>query len=193
MFLYSRSIFNLLDRLTGSEAARSAVKEASGVAITDLNQDQLPDTPEQLAAAYGYMLEKGIPLDGTTLAYNRSEVRQVLAREGEEYSTVFSLGILGAREQANLAAARKSLDEGPAPVIGAPDNLGGGDNRVSLHPGGHPDRHDASADHFAAGGGGRLLPAAGPVDEVGGLRLCNHLAGGPGGVVALCLYVPDGL
>ena len=120
VFLYSRSIFNLLDRLTGSEAARSAVEEASGVAITDLNQDQLPDTPEQLAAAYGYMLEKGIPLDGTTLAYNRSEVRQVLAREGAEYSTVFSLGILGAREQANLAAARKSLDEDLIPLLELP-------------------------------------------------------------------------
>ena len=110
VFLYSRSIFQLLGRTVGSEAARSAIKEATGVAITDLNEDQLPDTAEQLATAYGYMLEKGIPLDRATLAYNRAEVRQILAQEGEEYSTVFSLGILGAREQANLAAARTSLD-----------------------------------------------------------------------------------
>ena len=75
-----------------------------------MNEDQLPDTAEQLAAAYGYMLEKGIPLDSATLAYNRAEVRQVLAREGEEYATVFSLGIIGAGDQANLAAARTSLD-----------------------------------------------------------------------------------
>lgn len=111
VFLYSRSIFQLLGRSVGSEAARSAIAEATGVTITDLDDDQLPDTPEQLAATYDYMLEKGIPLDSTTLAYNRAEVRQLLAREGEEYATVFSLGILGAREQANLAAARISLDQ----------------------------------------------------------------------------------
>ncbi len=111
VFLYSRSIFQLLDRAVGSEAARSAITEATGVTVTDLNEDNLPDTEEQLAAAYAYMLVEGIPLDGTTLAYNRAEVRQVLAREGEEYATVFSLGILGAREQANLAAARTSLDQ----------------------------------------------------------------------------------
>ncbi len=110
VFLYSRSIFQLLGRSVGSEAARHAITEASGVTITDLNEDQLPDTAEQLAATYAYMLENGIPLDREKLAYSRAEVRQVLAREGKEYATVFSLGILGAREQANLAAARTSLD-----------------------------------------------------------------------------------
>ena len=110
VFLYSRSIFQLLGRSVGSEEARHAITEASGVTITDLNEDQLPDTAEQLAAAYAYMLENGIPLDREKLAYSRAEVRQVLDREGEEYATVFSLGILGAREQANLAAARTSLD-----------------------------------------------------------------------------------
>jgi predicted RND superfamily exporter protein len=119
-FLYSRSIFQLLGRAVGSEAARSAVKEATGVTITDLNQDQLPDTAEQLAAAYGYMLEKGIPLDGTTLAYTRAEVRQVLAREGDEYASIFRLGILGAREQANLAAAHKSLDQDLSRLLDLP-------------------------------------------------------------------------
>ena len=109
VFLYSRSIFQLLERATVSEAARSAIEEATGVMVTDVNEDQLPDTPEQLGAAYAYMLDNGIPLDRATLAYNRAEVRQVLSREGEEFATVFSLGILGAREQANLAAARMSI------------------------------------------------------------------------------------
>ena len=110
VFLYSRSLFQLLDRATRSEAARSAIGEATGVSITDLNKDSLPDTAGQLKAAYDYMLDKGIPLDGTSLAYSRAEVRQVLSTEGDEYATVFSLGILGAREQANLAEARESLD-----------------------------------------------------------------------------------
>ncbi len=110
VFLYSRSLFQLLDRATGSEAARSAIAEANGVTITDVNEDGLPDTPDQLKAAYDHMLDNGIPLDETSLAYSRAEVRQVLSREGDEYATVFSLGILGAREQANLAAARESLD-----------------------------------------------------------------------------------
>ncbi len=110
VFLYSITIFQLLARTAGSEAARSAVEEATGVAITDLNTDGIPDTPDQLAASYEYMLDNGVPQDGETLAYETPRVRQTLAREGDEYATVFSLGILGAREQANLAAARQSLN-----------------------------------------------------------------------------------
>ncbi len=109
VFLYSRTVFQLLGRLVGSETARQGVREATGVAITDQNGDGLPDTPEQLRASYEYMLESGVPLDGETMAYDVAQVRQVLAPEGIGHATVINLGILGAREQANLAAARASL------------------------------------------------------------------------------------
>ena len=110
VFLYSRTLFLLLGRVTSSPTARAAVEQASGVRITDLDSDAIPDTREQLVASYEYMLEHGIPLDEATLAYDTAQVRQIFSKEGEEYATVFSLGILGAREQTNLAAARMSLE-----------------------------------------------------------------------------------
>ena len=116
VFLYSRSLFQLLGRVTGSEVARKAVEEATGVAISDLNGDGLPDTSEQIGAAYDYMLANGVPLDEQTLAYDTAQAREILAREGEEQATVITLGILGAREQANLALARESLERDLAPL-----------------------------------------------------------------------------
>ena len=116
VFLYSRTLFQLLGRLTGSEVARKAVEKATGVTISDLNGDGLPDTSEQIGAAYDYMLENGVPLDEQTLAYDTAQAREILAREGEEQATVITLGILGAREQANLALARESLERDLAPL-----------------------------------------------------------------------------
>ena len=78
--------------------------------------DNIPDTPEQLRAAYEYMLEHGVPLDETTLAYETAQVRQIFGREGDEFATVISLGILGAGDQANLAAGRLSLERDLAPL-----------------------------------------------------------------------------
>lgn len=120
VFLYSRTLFQLLGRVTGSEAARRAVKEASGVTITDTDLDGLPDTGEQLQASYQYMLANGVPLDETTTAYSTAQVGQIFAREGSEYAVAISLGILGAREQTNLAAARESLDRDLAPLLELP-------------------------------------------------------------------------
>ena len=116
VFLYSRTLFQLLGRVTGSEVARKAVEEATGVTISDLNGDGLPDTSEQIGAAYDYMLANGVPLDEQTLAYDTAQAREILAREGEEQATVITLGILGAREQANLALARESLERDLAPL-----------------------------------------------------------------------------
>ena len=64
VFLYGRTVFQLLGRVTGAEAARTAVEEASGVAITDVDGDGIPDTREQVEAAYKYMLENGVPMYG---------------------------------------------------------------------------------------------------------------------------------
>ena len=54
------------------------------------------------------------------LAYDTAQVRQVLAREGDEYATVIRLGILGAGQQSNLAAARMSLERDLAPLEALP-------------------------------------------------------------------------
>ena len=116
VFLYSRTVFQLLGRVTGSEAARAAVSEATGVAITDTDRDGVPDTAEQVWAAYDYMLANGVPLDGQTLAYDTAQVGEILTVVGDEQATIITLGIRGAREQANLAAARESLERDLKPL-----------------------------------------------------------------------------
>ena len=120
VFLYSRTLFQLLARLTGTEAARDAVEESTGIAITDVDGDAIPDTPEQLKASFEYMLDHGVPLDETTVAYSKEEVGQIFAREAGEYATAISLGILGAGEQTNLATARESLERDLAPLLALP-------------------------------------------------------------------------
>ncbi len=116
VFLYNRTVFQLLGRVTGSEVARKAVGDATGIAITDANGDGLPDTSEQIRAAYDYMQLNGVPLDEQTMAYDTAQVREILAPVGYEQATAISLGILGAREQTNLAIARESLEQDLEPL-----------------------------------------------------------------------------
>jgi len=120
VFTYGSTIFQLLDRVVGSASARRAVEDATGVAITDHNLDGQPDDSKQLEAAYEYMLDNGIPLDEQSFAYETARVREILAREGNEYATVITLGVLGAREQANLATARESLNRDVGPLAALP-------------------------------------------------------------------------
>ncbi len=116
VFLYNRTVFQLLGRVAGSDLARSAVEDATGIAISDANGDGIPDTAEQTRAAYDHMLANGVPLNEQAMAYDTAHVREILAPVGDELATVISLGILGAREQTNLAIARESLERDLAPL-----------------------------------------------------------------------------
>ena len=120
VFTYGSTLFQLLDRVTGSEAARRAVEESAGVEITDHNLDGQPDDSEQLEAVYEYILDHGIPLDDQSFAYERERVGEIFSREGSEYATIMVFGILGAREQANLAPARESLNRDVTPLAALP-------------------------------------------------------------------------
>jgi len=120
VFTYGSTIFQLLERVVSSETARRAVEESAGVEVTDHNLDGQPDDSEQLKAAYEYMLDHGIPLDEQSFAYEKERVREVLSREGSEYATIVTLGILGAREQANLATAREALSRDVEPLSAVP-------------------------------------------------------------------------
>ena len=120
VFTYGSTVFQLLARVTGSDEARQAVEDTTGIAITDLDLDGVPDDSVQLEAAYEYMLDHGIPLDEQSFAYEKARVGEILAREGDEYATVITLGILGAREQTNLTTARESLSRDVGPLAALP-------------------------------------------------------------------------
>ena len=75
--LYSWTIFDLMERLIGSEYARSQVEFATGQAITDLDGDGMPDSQAQIRAAFDYIVEYGIPLDESTPSFTTTQVHRV--------------------------------------------------------------------------------------------------------------------
>ncbi len=118
--LYNRTVFDLLRRVTESSVARQRALEATGVSILDKDRDGIPDTPEQIRAAYDYMIDNGVPLDGQILAYDSIQVREVLYHDQDKQAIILIIGVLGSREQANLRRSRESLELDLAPLRGVP-------------------------------------------------------------------------
>ena len=108
------NIFDVLERITGSTYARGQVTQASGIEITDKDDDGIPDSKEQIKATYDYIIQNGVPLDESTLVYDVGQIRGGLFHDpsgGEENVTVLVVGIPGTREQTVVKAARKALTE----------------------------------------------------------------------------------
>ena len=120
--LYSRTVLTLLAAVVSSDYARGQVQAATGVAITDADGDLVPDGPEQISAAYRYMAQHGVPLDQFALRYDAPQVRETLFLDPVEgvQATVITFGVVGSREQATVAATRRSLEQDLEPLRGEP-------------------------------------------------------------------------
>ncbi|MCH7605604.1 MAG: MMPL family transporter [Chloroflexi bacterium] len=121
--LYKRTVFQLLARIVNNDYARSQVLADTGVVITDTDGDQIPDGPDQIRASYDYMMEYGVPLNGSTLIYDPIQVREVLYPIGpgvSEQATILMVGVLGSRQQANIGVARQSLEQDLSPLENSP-------------------------------------------------------------------------
>ena len=106
------NVFSALERVMRSAYARGQVTQASGLEITDTDGDGIPDSKEQIKATYDYIVQNGVPLDGSTLVYDVGQVRDRLFHDpsgGEENVTVLVVGIPGTREQSIVKAAREAL------------------------------------------------------------------------------------
>ncbi|MBM3943590.1 MAG: hypothetical protein FJ316_11890 [SAR202 cluster bacterium] len=110
---YSRPVLTLLERVVASDYARAQVRAETDQAITDYDSDGLPDSPAQVRAAYQYVSQHGMPLDSQRLRYDAQQVGETLYFESDNatQSTIISFGIVGSREQARVAAARRSLEQ----------------------------------------------------------------------------------
>ena len=116
---YSITLFELLALLMRSQYAISEIYDQTGIALTDADGDQVPDDAEQMRAAYDYMVQFGIPDDSETLALEPAQVREVLYHEpgsAAAQEIVITVGVLGAREQANIASARRALERALEPL-----------------------------------------------------------------------------
>ncbi len=111
--LYSWTIFELMERVVANEYARSQVELVTGQAITDTDGDGAPDTQAQVRAAYDYIVQYGIPLDESTLAFTPGQVQGSLFHDptGHDPDALQILVALpGTREQSVVSRARDAVE-----------------------------------------------------------------------------------
>ena len=110
--LYSRTVLDLLARVTGDEYARTRIQDAGGIAITDDDGDGIPDSARQVRAVYDYIAVNGIPLSERRLAYEPEDIQSILYHDPSgvaPQAAVLNFGILDTREQFNLPVAEELL------------------------------------------------------------------------------------
>ncbi len=95
-------LFDFLAAVIQGDYARQRIEAASGVVITDVDGDLIPDTPEQLLAVYDYIAEEGIPRDEDSMLYTPQRIREyfVHSLSGDtDDATLIIIGVPGTREQ----------------------------------------------------------------------------------------------
>ena len=107
--LVEPGVVGVLEDVLDNPAARQAVAATGGVELTDLDDNAIPDTREQLAAAYTTTRTIGIPFDGTRLASTPDEVRSALwvADDLSAQATVIEVQLPGSRAVENISAASR--------------------------------------------------------------------------------------
>ena len=111
--LYSTTVFELMERLIGSEYALYQVELVTEQAITDTDGDKMPDTQAQIRAAFDYIVDRGVPLDESTLAFTPSQVQGSLFHDPSGHdpdALQIRVGLPGSREQSLVSGARQAVE-----------------------------------------------------------------------------------
>ena len=99
--------------LSSPEAIKSIERE-TGVVVEDSNKDEIPDSREQMQAAFKYALAYGVPGKGGNLILRSDQVRAAIyypaseTTSGDNLTTV-QFQLPGTRNQSAVAAAGKAL------------------------------------------------------------------------------------
>ncbi len=105
-------LFDYLEAVVKSDYARQQIEAASGLTITDVDGDLIPDTTEQLVATFNYITEEGIPQDEDSMLYTPQRIREAFAysssEEGDD-ATVIVIGVPGTREQSIVKESAAEL------------------------------------------------------------------------------------
>ena len=106
-----RGVLDVLDDVSANPAAMGAVAQTTGVKLTDINADAIPDAKEQLAAVFATTREIGVPIDTSRLAATPDDVRTSLwvSDDRSRQATVLTLEIRGSRAVESVRAAREEV------------------------------------------------------------------------------------
>lgn len=105
------NIVNVSRTIVTSSYAVDAIRSSSGVKITDIDADGIPDTKHQMEVAFEHALKFGVQSDGGNFILRPDQVRGAIyfARgvlaEGDEDLTTVSFMIPGTRDQAVVTEA----------------------------------------------------------------------------------------
>ena len=121
--VFERHVLTMVGLVMTSSYAKEQVAATTGVPLTDVDRDLLPDTREQTAALFTHIREHGVPLDETTDIYTPDQVRTALFFDPaapEETIATLVAGIPGTREQSVIALAKERLLEDVRPLAESP-------------------------------------------------------------------------
>jgi predicted RND superfamily exporter protein len=95
-------LLSFLGIAVNSDYMKHVIELESGAAITDTDEDGIPDTSGQLQAVYSYIIQNGISLSETITLYTAEDIKESFVYDNakSEFATLISIGVPGTVEQA---------------------------------------------------------------------------------------------
>ncbi|MFW2334292.1 efflux RND transporter permease subunit [Ilumatobacter sp.] len=114
-------ILEVLDAAAESDLMAGLVAQQTGVVVSDVDGDGLPDSREQVEAIVAVAGRTGVPFDATRSVLTPDDVNTAVVL-GDDPRTVFEMGVVDSRAQESVTATRDHL----TPIAEAlSDDLGG--------------------------------------------------------------------
>jgi predicted RND superfamily exporter protein len=110
----SAFLLDMLKVILQVDYATAQIEQASGIELTDADNDLIPDTPAQLEAVYDYVIDNGVPQNKDTLIYSPKHIEEAFVRldnGGDTYATMITIGVPGTREQEIVRLSSNELNE----------------------------------------------------------------------------------
>ncbi len=121
-------VISVIDAVWESPVAQAMIEAETGIELTDVDGDLVPDAPAQLEALYAVTSRTGVPLDAERLLVGPDDVRTSISLEGDSDASVFSMGLVNSRSQTSIEEAAAEL----APIIDTLRSDLGQDSTVQL-------------------------------------------------------------
>ncbi len=104
-------LFDVFDATWQSPIMADIVASQTGVALTDDNDDNIPDSVDQIEALFSIAGQMGVPLDSDRLLLTPDDVNTAASFEAASADrTTFELALVDSRNQASVTRARETLE-----------------------------------------------------------------------------------